>query len=142
MKELPEKIARRIDTNDPDGCWIWTGGKHTAGYGMAYYRKRSWFAHRLVYSLLIGRPPRGKQLHHICKVRLCVNPEHLAPVTGAEHVRLEGNGAKTHCKHGHEFTPENTYRWRTERRCRTCMAAASARSYAKRNRLDNSRYNR
>jgi len=29
--------------------------------------------------------------------------------------------AKTHCKHGHEYTPENTYRnCRGHRECRTC----------------------
>jgi hypothetical protein len=29
--------------------------------------------------------------------------------------------AATHCKHGHEFTPENTY-WKSDgcRQCRTC----------------------
>ena len=134
MRELPPKIAARIDKNGPGGCWIWTGGKHSYGYGAAYWRRRSWYAHRLVYSLLVKRLPRGRQLHHTCKVRLCVNPDHLVPLTGSQHVNLEGNGAKTHCKHGHEFTPANTYRWRTERRCRTCMAKANARAYAKRQR--------
>src|SRR5262245_49530249 len=37
------------------------------------------------------------------------------------------NSEKTHCKHGHEFTPENTY-WTTStngnprRQCKTCVA--------------------
>jgi hypothetical protein len=31
------------------------------------------------------------------------------------------NAAKTHCKHGHEFTPENTVARRDgRRRCRAC----------------------
>jgi hypothetical protein len=37
---------------------------------------------------------------------------------------------KTHCKHGHEYTPENTMRWRNHRSCRACHNASHARSYA------------
>ncbi len=37
------------------------------------------------------------------------------------------NAAKTHCKRGHEFTPENTYYRRDSanglRQCRTCIRA-------------------
>ena len=32
------------------------------------------------------------------------------------------NAAKTHCSHGHEFTPENTYTYQGRRQCRTCRA--------------------
>ncbi|KZM34562.1 hypothetical protein [Oerskovia enterophila] len=39
--------------------------------------------------------------------------------------------AKTHCPAGHEYTPENTYRFPsdagTRRRCRTCRIAQSSR---------------
>lgn len=32
------------------------------------------------------------------------------------------NTQKMHCKHGHEFTPENTYVYRGGRRqCKTCI---------------------
>jgi hypothetical protein len=30
------------------------------------------------------------------------------------------NARKTHCRNGHEFTPENTRRWGNQRNCRTC----------------------
>jgi hypothetical protein len=51
------------------------------------------------------------------------------------------NGHKTHCPHGHEYTPENTYvrrylaanqRWYVLRQCRACDAANSRRRYAAR----------
>lgn len=32
-------------------------------------------------------------------------------------------GPLTHCKNGHEFTPENTYVWRGHRYCRKCGLA-------------------
>lgn len=53
-------------------------------------------------------------LDHLCRITLCCNPEHLEPVTQAENI-MRGiapsafNAVKTHCKRGHEFTPENTY---------------------------------
>ena len=34
---------------------------------------------------------------------------------------VHNNARKTHCKQGHEFTPENTLMRGTARRCRTCM---------------------
>jgi hypothetical protein len=54
--------------------------------------------------------------------------------------RATGRGnpwkGRTHCEHGHEYTPENTY-WRTERsgsgrRCRACTREDSRRWYAAR----------
>ena len=30
------------------------------------------------------------------------------------------NGDKTHCPHGHEYTPENTYVYAGRRFCREC----------------------
>lgn len=64
-------------------------------------------------------------LDHLCRNRLCVNPEHLEVVSRGENV-LRGVGVtaenkrKTHCAHGHEFTTENTYRYGNKRHCRTC----------------------
>jgi hypothetical protein len=37
------------------------------------------------------------------------------------------NAAKTHCTHGHEFAPENTYEWRGSRYCKKCREARSRR---------------
>lgn len=34
------------------------------------------------------------------------------------------NRDKTHCKHGHEFTPENTYRTKAGRVCKKCRAVS------------------
>lgn len=31
--------------------------------------------------------PYGKELDHVCRVRACVNPAHLEPVTHIENVR-------------------------------------------------------
>lgn len=69
------------------GCWIWTGSKGEDGYGSVRYRRRVWRAHRAAYTILVGPIPAGLELDHLCRVRACVNPAHLEPVTGEENIR-------------------------------------------------------
>ncbi len=73
-----------------DGCWLWRGGTSN-GYGLLHLskngRKTSVRAHRFAYEAMIGPIPKGLQLDHLCRVRSCVNPKHLEPVTNAENVR-------------------------------------------------------
>ena len=113
-------------------CWLWTGAKSTGGYGRIYWSGKLLQAHRVVYELERGPIPDGLELDHLCRVRSCVNPDHLEPVTSRENL-LRGVGAsaanarRTACENGHEFTPENTYRWRGTRGCKTCRADATAR---------------
>lgn len=115
---------------DADGCWRWTA-HCISGYGAFHlsHAQRTIMAHRYAYELLVGPIPDGLQLDHLCRVRSCVNPTHLEPVTVLENVR---RGLKvalhTHCKHGHEMTPENTAERRRVngalyRICRTCDRA-------------------
>lgn len=123
-----ESIESRINKNSPNGCWIWTGGRTGAGYGAISIGRRVALAHRYVYEHLIG-PILAQTLDHLCRVTLCVNPDHLEPVSMSENLR-RGNGVtaknarKTHCKYGHEFTPENTYTHKTKngigRACKMC----------------------
>lgn len=120
----------------PDGrpdlgpCWLWTASTVGHGYGQfCPSAARSVRAHRFAYQLLIGPIPGGLELDHLCRVKTCVNPAHLEPVTHAENVmRGESptaiNARKTHCKHGHELTPDNCRplpRFPNARgECRTC----------------------
>lgn len=95
-------------------CWIWTA-KTKQGYGV--YGGRS--AHRDAYQRLVGPIPDGLELDHLCRRPACVNPLHMQPVTRQEN-RRRRYAAMTHCKHGHEFTPENTRVQGGSRHCRTC----------------------
>jgi hypothetical protein len=113
-------------------CWLWQGGIHQkTGYGQAWYQNTNRLAHRAFYELLVGPIPAGLQLDHLCRVRHCVNPEHLEPVTARVNT-LRGdtlparNAAKTECDHGHEFTPENTY-FHAKKGARCCRACKNAR---------------
>lgn len=64
-------------------CWYWIGARDRNGYGVFGQLK----AHRYAYTLLVGEIPQGLGLDHLCRVRRCVNPKHLEPVTQAENNR-------------------------------------------------------
>jgi hypothetical protein len=68
--------------------------------------KRNVKAHRLVYSLLVGDPGPGIDLDHVCRTTLCVNPDHLDPVTiTVNNERTTGfRQRSTHCPRGHRYS--------------------------------------
>lgn len=104
-----------------------------SGYGnFMLVKGRAVPAHRFAYEECVGPIPPGMMIDHLCRVRRCVNPEHMEVVTNQENARRGARGRLvTHCPHGHEFTSENTHIRRDgRRRCRTCMEAKLARYVA------------
>lgn len=132
----------KVDKEAPDGCWLWTGTPGRLGYAtikMGGRDGRNVLVHRWSYERCVGPIPTGLDLDHKCHTesetclggktclhRLCVNPEHLEPVTERENsIRSLGpsgiNHRKTHCIRGHEFSEENTRIVRGGgRSCRAC----------------------
>jgi hypothetical protein len=110
-------------------CWLWTAAKNNNGYGTFTLflegQRRKVLPHRWLYELVKGPIPPGLEVDHLCNTRACLRPSHLRPATHRENT-LRGNSVsaqmarKTHCKHGHEFTPENTVQEAAGRRCRAC----------------------
>jgi hypothetical protein len=105
---MTRKIALfdKLD-KQPNGCWLWTGTLTHDGYPRAGAR----YMHRVSYEMHKGSIAEGMTLDHLCKIRKCCNPDHLEPVTLQENISRGNYGwrsALTHCKRGHEFTPENT----------------------------------
>ncbi len=119
---LPERFMEKVSV--AGDCWVWTGQKRR-GYGRFWNFGRNVSAHRFAYEQSVGPILPGLSLDHLCRNPSCVNPDHLEPVTQRENV-LRGaglpaiNANKSHCKQGHEFDEQNTYRWRGERQCREC----------------------
>ena len=69
-----------------DGCWLWTANADRDGYGMVTIQSKKQYAHRAAYQSFRGPIPAGMTLDHTCRVRNCVNPEHLEAVTHRENV--------------------------------------------------------
>lgn len=145
IDRLPSRLRAKITVSD-DGCWLWTGaasGGGTAGkYGYVWdaVKRRTRRAHIVVYEMLVGPVPEGRELDHDCRVRLCVNPAHLIPRTHTDNVRCGLAGKvnnrqreKTHCPQGHEYNEKNTYiTSRGKRRCRACNREREAARRAER----------
>jgi hypothetical protein len=123
INTLPQHFQGHIAIAE-SGCWEWTGPKHHNGYGACSKTLGTKRAHRATYQLLVGDIPEGLVIDHLCRVRNCVNPAHMEPVTDYEN-RLRGNAVITHCPQGHEYTPDNTYvaPANSTRQCRRCAAA-------------------
>lgn len=128
---LPARFWARVRYSEEPGCWIWRGagtnGKRVWGYGTYFHEGRYRKAHRIAYLELRGFVNEKMDLDHLCRIRACVNPWHLEPVTRRENI-LRGRGLpsinakKIQCKHGHPYDSVNTYvhpngRWRF---CRAC----------------------
>lgn len=127
MTTTYDRFWSYVDTSAD--CWVWTGGTDRDGYGMFGWSGRPVRAYRVALLLEHVELPTGMVVDHMCRNRLCVRREHLRVVTPRINAleNSEGVGAvnarKTACVNGHVFTRENTYLWRHQRKCRTCMTA-------------------
>lgn len=120
--DLPDRLQDKIVVDCGSGCWWWTGARDSNGYGRTWMDGSHRKAPRLIYELLVEKIPDGLVPDHLCENKACVNPGHLETVTQRENVR-RWYARFTHCKHGHEFTPENLLPpcpSNDRRRCREC----------------------
>lgn len=129
---LIDRLMARV-REDERGCWLFMGAQ-TAGYGVIGLGGRTdgtRQTHRVSYEYFRAEIPDGLHLDHLCNVRSCCNPWHLEPVSQAENNRrmYARRGPRTHCAHGHAMTPDNVYRTRRQRRCKTCHNAILRRIY-------------
>ena len=115
--------------NKTESCWLWTGYIDKKGYGIFKLDKPK-RAHRVSYELFVGPIPDGLVIDHLCRVRNCVNPEHLEPVTTKiNSIRgINHNTLKTHCPAGHEYNEINTrITPNGKRKCRVCHKMSEGR---------------
>ena len=141
-KPIEDRFWPKVDKNGPvpayrpdfGPCWLWTA-KTTRGYGKIGHGSRidgtegHLSAHRVSYEIHRGPIPDGLEIDHLCRVRKCVNPDHLEPVTHIENIRRGETGqatavrqrAKTHCPKGHPYSGSNlVVETNGSRGCRTC----------------------
>lgn len=137
-----ERFEEKYIPEPNSGCWLWTAGT-ACGYGA--FKDDIWGeqrAHRVSYRFYKGDIPPGKEIDHLCKVKLCVNPEHLEAVPHkinmfrADQGVVAKNWHKTHCVNGHELSGDNISIRKhgiTEksRVCLLCERASSKKKYEK-----------
>ena len=128
--KLDQNFWQSVEFIPFHSCWEWTGLIDEKGYGRFHLGNNKYAkAHRYSF-LLKNKIDQGFVIDHICRNRACVNPEHLRQATPRQNAIENSisitamNSKKTHCKHGHEFTIENTIiRPRRDvitRGCRAC----------------------
>jgi hypothetical protein len=142
-KPVDERFFSKVDFDEwnRDDCWPWKGSRRANGYGEFTVRsgepRQRVAAHIFAYEFFNGPVPVGKELHHNCENRLCVNPSHLEPLTRADHRNRSPkflltlgrhNRVKTHCPKAHPYNGVNLYTTPDgERGCRQCRREARRR---------------
>lgn len=120
--DFESRLAAFVDVGD---CWVWNGALTQTGYGnVALPGRRTTKAHRWVWENLVGPIPDGLELDHLCLVTLCVNPDHLEPVTPEVNRQRRWTARTQWCKRGHDMRdPANLQITRRgTRQCRACQA--------------------
>lgn len=128
----------KVVANEHGLCWLWSGPLGRKGY-VRFRTEDGTKAsiHRWAYELMVGPIPEGLTIDHLCRNTNCANPDHLEPVTDLENIARGTQGKyqrdKTHCRNGHEFSPENTYvNPEGHRACIECRRAVGRINDAKR----------
>ena len=119
-------------------CLVWQGAVST-GYGRVGLQGRTRLAHRVAWVAANGTDvPEGLTIDHLCRIRECVNPDHLEPVSSRVNT-LRGKTLaaaqiqQTHCKNGHLLEGDNLLPadlLRGKRQCRECNKERGRRRHA------------
>lgn len=112
---------------DSKGCWVWTGTKRI--YPRMFFGGKAYYpAHRVAVKISGRQTPTDLTVDHLCRNRLCVNPDHLEMVTLEVNI-LRGdcptakNARAKKCTRGHSLSGKNliVLKSRPEwRQCRKC----------------------
>lgn len=79
--------------SETDSCWLWIKATDDNGYGIFTLNGKSIKAHVFSFRYFkIKYPENDLELDHLCRIRNCVNPDHLEPVTHKENC-IRGIGA-------------------------------------------------
>lgn len=107
-------------------CWLWKRGP---GYCRMWWRNEPMLVHRLSYAFFNGPLLPEHEIHHMCKTRSCVNPDHLAQCRFGQHREFHSKNSPT-CPKGHLMEGRNVLiNSKGNRQCRKCHRDAALRTY-------------
>lgn len=108
------RFCEKVRINLQTGCWLWTGAPGKDGYGAFKFGNKQIGAHRWIMKYLKGPLTSKQHIDHLCRVKHCVNFDHLEVVTGRINT-LRGigptaiNARKSKCLRGHPLRGKNLY---------------------------------
>lgn len=130
----PSKAPQHTPT-----CITWKGAHDDDGYGRIQIGSKWRGAHRVAWENQYGQIPKGLVIDHICRVRDCIEVDHMELVTPKENT-LRGinpcavNARRKVCIHGHELKGNNVrIRFDGHRECIPC-SRRRVNAYGKRRR--------
>jgi hypothetical protein len=76
-----------VKGENSDDCWSWLGvdDNYQRGAFRMPGRSSKTKAHHAAYMIFKGPRPEGKEAHHTCLNKTCVNPDHIQWLTKSEH---------------------------------------------------------
>ena len=132
LRDLGKRLMSKVKI-DKKGCWGWQGARFRKEYGdyaqIRIGRKNNSKcvkAHRVSYEHFVGKVLKGLELDHLCHNTLCINPEHLQPVTHSINMSRRKDSGLLNCKYGHLYSKKTTY-IRSDNGRRECMVCRKVR---------------
>tara|TARA_Y100000593_G_scaffold7959_1_gene14702 strand:+ start:33 stop:1112 length:1080 start_codon:yes stop_codon:yes gene_type:complete len=92
-----EMLSKNPDIVTP--CWVWQ--KTTSkGYALKSIEDKNWSVHIYVHEVLGNNPNPSTEeetytVDHICRIKNCINPDHLQWATGSEQRKNQTRGKNT-----------------------------------------------
>lgn len=126
---IAERLDRMSIPEPMSGCTVWLGTRNRDGYGMVEHEGKTQSAHRVAWVSQHGPIPAGLEIDHRCKLRCCINTDHMRLATRRENTRNSGAvsalaAQRVACPQGHPYDGVN---YRGARICRQCARAANER---------------
>lgn len=86
QESIMERIMPQVEKTEY--CWFWQGRvSGTSKYPQISLGGRQTMVHRIVFEELSRQLEPGETLDHLCRNKVCVNPNHLEPVSLRENVK-------------------------------------------------------
>lgn len=130
-----ERFAVRVGEPDNNGCRVWLGHKSRVGYGQFWVNNRNVSAHRFAWVVVHGEQPRGLQIDHLCRNKLCVEIKHMEltePRVNTLRAVAVNYWTRTACKNGHDYETAGYYfSGKGTKTCRECKRIVARKCWAK-----------